>query len=612
MLPGTNWWLEINENIQLATDAIGIVTDSAAASPWFNFELGALSVRLARIPLLTVGTELAASHPLAHYQRIRSSNFNVVVEFATALSDDVQTKQLLKNELTRIDEQWRQFVDSLLRPEHKSPRRELTSAIARISATVANSRLISELQANSCLREIACKSLDDVAHSLTAIPQSNGVVLERHRYPDYLLHLQSPSGLRCRVQAIAVVDRVEEFWSKSLGNEISETARPDSARIFVFQNSESLKRHFDAVYRHGLRYATYVASTLQFGLVCSERNIHSDFSIFSDPKSNNQVLATYDELGENIIFSADEAAIRSHREAFELLARRLNRIEPPRVPIRGFVDESFRVQLDQYRDRVIAHVFPVSQQRVMHSDVIDISRYDLFEEDHPFLREMHETMVAEMLIRLPRDVDGCRILEIGAGTGHFTKRLAQQSIPGLQVVALEIDNRAAMMMERKFAPLGDRVKVLIANAITYDPEGKFRFVFSAFAEHHVAPIDKPRYFENIRSKLTNDGFMIIGDEFLPPHDASKREEYERALKRYHEYILGEAVTAVEFQELEKAAWKSGLSTDDDRVDFKVSLENYKKLVTDAGMEVITEKCVSDVRRVNEVGGMFVLVLKVSQ
>jgi hypothetical protein len=55
--------------------------------------------------------------------------------------------------------------------------------------------------------------------------------------------------------------------------------------------------------------------------------------------------------------------------------------------------------------------------------------------------------------------------------------------------------------------------------------------------------------------------------------------------------------------------KSGLSNDDSRIDFKVSLKEYRQAAAEAGLCIVAEHCVSDVAMSSLVGGMYVVVMR---
>ncbi|MEK6957884.1 MAG: hypothetical protein AABW99_02830 [archaeon] len=65
---------------------------------------------------------------------------------------------------------------------------------------------------------------------------------------------------------------------------------------------------------------------------------------------------------------------------------------------------------------------------------INTEDYDSAEETHPFYREMVQEMLAQLKKRKIK-----RVLELGAGTGLFTKKLRE--IKGIEIDALEISSQ---------------------------------------------------------------------------------------------------------------------------------------------------------------------------
>jgi cyclopropane fatty-acyl-phospholipid synthase-like methyltransferase len=67
--------------------------------------------------------------------------------------------------------------------------------------------------------------------------------------------------------------------------------------------------------------------------------------------------------------------------------------------------------------------------------------------------------------------------------------------------------------------------------------GLFDVVVSSFADHHIKPTDKGRYFRNVTDNMKPGGLFLVGDEFLPEHDQSDVNAHKAALERYHNHII---------------------------------------------------------------------------
>ncbi|SRR5579883_482828 len=234
------------------------------------------------------------------------------------------------------------------------------------------------------------------------------------------------------------------------------------------------------------------------------------------------------------------------------------------------------------------------------SEYIDVLEYDKHEEKHAYFIDM---MVEMLQIFHKNQGDAllpCKVLELGAGTGIFTKKLAK--IPNIQVVAVEIDDKCFQVLQQNLQdyPL---VKLVHGDSCTYHHSGeKFNYIFSSFSDHHIKPPEKDNYFQNIKRNLLPDGLFIVGDEFLPPHDPNDQVAWQTALTTYHNHIIeialqqGETILA----NLEREALKSGLEKNGD---FKVSCSQYEEFLLADGF-AFTQKKIGPLNQ-DDVGGVYV-------
>ena len=257
------------------------------------------------------------------------------------------------------------------------------------------------------------------------------------------------------------------------------------------------------------------------------------------------------------------------------------------------------------------------------SDYIPIDDYDSFEERHAYFVEMMAEMLAQFAAVRPRDGRGDlargQVLELGAGTGHFTRRITAQ--PEVDCVAVEIDD---VCFAKLSANLGARPNVTLRreDSVAFRPEGatrQFHGVFSSFSDHHIRPADRGRYFENVKRCLAPGGAFIVGDEFLPDHDPADEAAWRDALTSYHSHIIDvsrdsaerltkegrpdEAHAHHKLIQLETEALQSGLG----RIgDFKVSRREYEESLTAHGLAFGSTK-IGPLGR-DDLGGVYVYVI----
>lgn len=256
------------------------------------------------------------------------------------------------------------------------------------------------------------------------------------------------------------------------------------------------------------------------------------------------------------------------------------------------------------------------------SEYIPVDDYDSFEERHAYYLEMMAEMATAFAQRRPRAEGGelarGRVLELGAGTGHFTKRMAAQ--PDVDCVAVEIDDVCFAKLSEN---LGKNPDITLyredSAAFRLDGEGhRFHGVFSSFSDHHIRPENRGAYFENVKRHLAPGGAFIVGDEFLPEHDASDEADWRRALNAYHGHIIdvsrehaerlekigdpGEAYAHRKLMKLETEALQSGLGKIGD---FKVARSEYEMSLQAHGFTFAATK-IGPLDR-DDVGGVYVYV-----
>jgi SAM-dependent methyltransferase len=597
--PGTKWRTELEENLNNASDGVGIVTDTALTRPWFLYEMSVLKNRLPRLPILRFGVELADNHPLKELQTLDGMDFNNIVSLVDYLlegQEDPASKQNARDAVGQQRDSWSEKVSTLgIRQKTMAA---FQRALAGLNQTAATSEAFSTLGTNSLLREIATKTINDFEETFRALARSERQTfrLDKRRYPEYLRHLQE--ALSCGALAISNVDKPEEFWKAQIGEEILENTKEDSRRIFVFDEKDLLLSYLKVLARHRKRYHVYVMSKQRFSQVAAMHNIDGDFSILTDTKAGNTVTAYYEMATHRIRFDASPLVIAAHRAAFTHIQARA--VEFPKVE-----DLLEQNNYEEFIDKV----FP-QKPGVHHSTAIPIEDYNDHEEDHPFYKEMVSYMLRQFRDNAKGNQEQLEILEIGAGTGHFTKRVPQQGLR-LQVTALEPDPDAFKLLRRKFNRGPSPVKVEERSAFDIECKSTFDFVFSCFSEHHIRREDRKRYLSKVKDALKPEGLFIVGDEFLPAHDIDDEKDYERALKAYHEFIIDEALKEhhLAVAELEKAAWKSGLTNAEMRVDFKTTLDAYLQDAKRAGFSLLETRCLSPEASAPKVGGMYAIVLQ---
>lgn len=95
-------------------------------------------------------------------------------------------------------------------------------------------------------------------------------------------------------------------------------------------------------------------------------------------------------------------------------------------------------------------------------------------------------VVHRLLAQLPEDLFGCKVLDVGCGTGYFSKHLIAR---GAKVVCLDLSKK---MLEQARFRCGDAAQYCLADAeaIPYS-EGEFDYVVSSLALQWCADLTLP-------------------------------------------------------------------------------------------------------------------------
>ncbi len=233
------------------------------------------------------------------------------------------------------------------------------------------------------------------------------------------------------------------------------------------------------------------------------------------------------------------------------------------------------------------------------SAYIDISDYDKHEEKHAYFIDMMIEMTSILSKHRRYDTASFKVLELGAGTGIFTKKLAKN--PNIKVVAVELDEECFRVLKHNLQHFIS-VELVNEDSCKYHTREKFDCIFSSFSDHHIKPADKYSYLQNIRRNLKSDGLFIVGDEFLRPHNPNDFDDWQAALRSYHNHIIDIALSQNEkvLASLEREALNSGLEKNGD---FKVSCSQYEELLSTNGF-AFTHKKIGPLNQ-NDVGGVYV-------
>jgi hypothetical protein len=488
---------------------------------------------------------------------------------------------------------------------------------------------------NQCFRQILIESFGMINRQFV---ENNKYCVPAVLYPNYILHLQKKTEVETIVKAIAPIRLSEHswqreyFWNERLNEEIRDSSHQDSYRIFVFSTELDLKRYFDTIFSHANKYNVYLMSMrkLETGF---PQKFWKDFSII-EMKNSGKIMAEYEGEGteKKICFIASENKIREHEKILDKIKRTACKIDKGQSK-------------DDELKRLVRQIFPrqftsITMKSIEMSVYIDIEDYDRHEEKHAYFKEMMDGMI-QTIIDFPEKIDRpLRILEVGAGTGIFTRRMLNQlmksSFSDIELVVVEVDYVCFMKLKHNLKVFlecdpninsddGSAVYSLnngklTVTAINHDSctylkspkskdhmQGYFDCIASSFSDHHIRNESRRAYFENLKENLIKEGLFIVGDEFLREHDRESRSERNAALEVYHRHIIdkAEAEGHKELAKLEAAALKSGI---DETGDFKTTCTNYERILEEARFKIDRSRSKKiGPKEIDDIGGVYVYV-----
>lgn len=600
---GSDWYNTTMSALQIAKFGVVCLTPGASQSSWLNFETGLLVGRLNHIKIIRFGGRLI--QPLDRYQAIEGTNRE---DWITLLEDMAELKTKTKEE----QDLCRMFVNSRF-PELEQKRNELNrppyiyfrnmgNTLGELHETVDKLNTKNKyVQENICFQKIILDSYQELYEHSRTIESSYS--LPASQYPQYLISLQKLEP-KPHVKAIALINVEERFWQQTMGKEILRTSRQESVRVFVFISEKDFETTYPTLLEHAPKYKVYAMSLARLSEVLGSAYT-KDFSIIN--ASGSKLLAVYDDgLPEqkNIRFIAETRTIDEYEKQFDSLIKSNVAVSIPYNAGNEIAD------IEQFMNSIFRGLASYETKFIEMSGYINVSDYDKHEEKHAYYQQMMQRMLNICLAHrrnCNHPKPSFEVLELGAGTGIFTRRLSTELPNVTKIDAIEIDWHCYHILKDKLRRQANSNQIEIntyhKDSRTYDPPGKFDYIFSSFADHHIKRGDKEKYFENVKRNLKSGGLLIVGDEFIPEHELNDRNARDNALRAYHNHIIkiaeddGEVILA----KLERDALQSGL---DEKGDFKISCRQYEKYLREAGFDFNPPEKIGPPDR-DDIGGVYV-------
>ncbi len=229
---------------------------------------------------------------------------------------------------------------------------------------------------------------------------------------------------------------------------------------------------------------------------------------------------------------------------------------------------------------------------------INTKDYDSAEETHPFYKEMVSEMIRQITKRSKKRK--LNVLEVGSGTGLFTKELLR--VENIEVDCIEIDEECFEYLIKRC--VGKKVNLIEGDAVTYSKQGYYDIIISCFAHDHTSNFNNRLEFaKNLSRNLRKKGVYIVGQEIIPKFN--DRGERRKSLRTFQGYIVWKAiqdgyeeVAGLELDSLKAAVKENG--------DWKRHMKMFEQEMDYGGLKEVFRKRIGPLDK-EDVGGVYVFV-----
>ena len=575
-----SWRNEVESLLSNATLGVFFLCNVTTA---INFNLGFLLGRIRHVKLLPLNQSLPEM----------LNDFSIIRKERSHLQDFLQELIGTEEAKTWIDYQfphWQNILRTIavlkISPIGERNWTNITSAAAEAIKALAQNQLIRD---NSCFQQIVLHSLAEINHQLETTATSH--LIPATMYPRYLMSLQKQTQIQ--IKALTLVDRDEDFWQREMGREIHSSTQSNSVRVFVFTTPNIFERNFDILLEHAEKY--------RVGAV-SYQKLSQDFPEYC--KSFGIIMSGEDKILAEYIdrtkikynrFCAETREISQHEKILTAIID--SAVEINNSPHLSD-SEDMLLHMREIRDLVFERSrFAVKSVGI--SQYLNIENYDRCGHRQDFF----EPLIKQMLTIFQQHHNHRRILprilEVGAKTGHFTQHLAQIKA---DIWALELDWVCYKKLEYNLKEYADEITIEHKDSCAYDPPYQFNYIFSCLGDRHIDLADKEKYLKNIKRNLERGGLLIVGDEFLPPHDHRDNHARQNAVETYHNHRLKLAEKNQDKQ-LISLATEIFDCAKNNQGDYKVSCDLYEELLRKIGLTFTKQQVSSSIYE--QTGGTFI-------
>lgn len=196
------------------------------------------------------------------------------------------------------------------------------------------------------------------------------------------------------------------------------------------------------------------------------------------------------------------------------------------------------------------------------------------------------------------------ILEFGAGTGLFSEVYVPRYSNSIIVIS-EPDKNLLEVIPPKFSKTANIVYVQSV-AEEFSWKEKFDLIIGTEAYHHVPDNKKTRLFLNFHNLLKNDGYLVVGDNFLPDYNINDPNDRIRALHKFWDPYIEEKRKMGDVGGVHSFTYALG-QAEAGVMEYKTSLSIFENYTKEAGFKITKKEQLS--KNISDLGGYCIYVLK---
>jgi phospholipid N-methyltransferase len=211
------------------------------------------------------------------------------------------------------------------------------------------------------------------------------------------------------------------------------------------------------------------------------------------------------------------------------------------------------------------------------SKTIGLEEYDQFMDQNP--TEQEYMVVA--INKVYKDKKDLKILEIGPGTGRFTKKMIKY-FPEVSFHLIEPDKECIIELKKLFS-MNENVTIIQNTAEEAVFNSNFDIICMATSFHHIHYKHKEIVLKKIFNSLIADGFFVLSDNFIA--DYSNEEERIKVLTQYHDKWISDCVEKKDKEGEAMARKMKELVLIEDGGEYFLSPEKFEVLVKDSSLKI---------------------------